>query len=91
MVVGFVILRLDDYIGEEKDWPVYFLWNFMIGTENQGKGYGKQTLDHLVQKCKEKAESIYMSPVHALIKRLIRCISTMVSLILNLWMMGKVC
>ena len=54
VIVGFVMLGLDNYIAEEKDWPVYFLWRFMMGTEYQAKGYGKQTLDHLVQKCKEE-------------------------------------
>lgn len=53
-VVGFVMLGLDNYIAEEKDWPVYFLWRFMIATEHQRKGYGKQTLDLLVKKCKEE-------------------------------------
>ena len=52
-VVGFVMVGLDNHIADEKDWPVYFLWRFMVGTEYQGKGYGKQTLDLLVQKCKE--------------------------------------
>lgn len=54
-VVGFVMLGLDNYIAEEKDWPVYFLWRFMIASEHQRKGYGKQTLDLLVQKCKEES------------------------------------
>ena len=62
VVVGFVMLGLDNYIAEEKDWPVYFLWRFMMGTEYQGKGYGKQTLDHLVQKCKEEGRKyLYVS------------------------------
>ena len=62
VVVGFVMLGLDNYIAEEKDWPVYFLWRFMMGTEYQGKGYGKQTLDLLVQKCKEEARKyLYVS------------------------------
>ena len=49
VVVGFVMLGLDNPIAEEKDWPVYFLWRFMMGTKYQVKGYGKQTLDLLVQ------------------------------------------
>ena len=56
------MLGLDNYIAEEKDWPVYFLWRFMIGTEYQGKGYGKQTLDLIVQKCKEEGRKyLYVS------------------------------
>jgi len=68
VVVGFVMLGLDNPIAEEKDWPVYFLWRFMMGTKYQVKGYGKQTLDLLVQKCKKKQESIFMSPAHVLIQ-----------------------
>ena len=65
VAVGFVMLGLDNYIAEEKDWPVYFLWRFMMGTEYQGKGYGKQTLDLLVQKCKEKGRKyLYVSSTH---------------------------
>lgn len=64
VVVGFVMLGLDNYIAEQKDWPVYFLWRFMMGTEYQGKGYGKQTLDLLVQKCKEEGRKyLYVSCV----------------------------
>lgn len=61
-VIGFVMLGLDNYIADEKDWPVYFLWRFMIATEHQGKGYGKQTLNHLVQKCREEGRKyLYVS------------------------------
>ena len=64
VVVGFVMLGLDNYIAEEKDWPVYFLWRFMMSTEYQGKGYGKQTLNLLVQKCKKEGRKyLYVSCV----------------------------
>jgi diamine N-acetyltransferase len=53
-VVGFVMLGLDNYIAPEEDWPVYFLWRFMVGTEFQGKGYGKEVLDLIVKKCKDE-------------------------------------
>lgn len=53
-IIGFVMLGLDNYIAKEEDWPVYFLWRFMIGGEYQGKGYGKTVLNMLVDKCKEE-------------------------------------
>ncbi len=48
------MLGLDNYIAPEEDWPVYFLWRFMVGTELQGKGYGKEVLDLIVEKCKDE-------------------------------------
>lgn len=53
-VIGFVMLGLDNYMADEHDWPVYYLWRFMIASEFQGQGYGKQVLDLIVQKCKEE-------------------------------------
>ena len=53
-VIGFVMLGLDNYMADKNDWPVYYLWRFMIASEFQGKGYGKQVLDLIVQKCKEE-------------------------------------
>jgi diamine N-acetyltransferase len=41
--VGFVMLHADEEAGE------YFLWRFMIGAEHQGKGYGRQALDRVVE------------------------------------------
>lgn len=61
-IVGFVMLGLDNYIAKEEDWPVYFLWRFMIGGEYQGKGYGKAVLNMLVDKCKaENIRYLYVS------------------------------
>ena len=61
-IIGFVMLGLDNYIAKEEDWPVYFLWRFMIGGEYQGKGYGKAVLNMLVDKCKaEKIRYLYVS------------------------------
>lgn len=53
-VIGFVMLGLDNYMADKNDWPVNYLWRFMIASEFQGKGYGKQVLDLIVQKCKEE-------------------------------------
>lgn len=62
VVVGFAMFDLNNTIGDWKDWSVYFLWRCMIGTEYQGNGYGKQTLDLLVQKCKEEGRKyLYVS------------------------------
>ena len=88
-VVSFVMLGLDNTIAEEKYWPVYFLWRFMMGTKYQVKGYGKQTLDLLVQKCKKKQESIFMSPAHVLMQWPIKCIINMDLKIQDLWMLVK--
>jgi len=41
--VGFVMLY-DDAEAEE-----YFLWRFMIAAEHQGKGYGRQALNRVVE------------------------------------------
>lgn len=40
--VGFVMLDLD----EEK--PEYFLWRFMIDARYQGKGYGKEAMEMVI-------------------------------------------
>ncbi len=40
--VGFVMLDLD----EEK--PEYFLWRFMIDARYQGKGYGKEAIEMVI-------------------------------------------
>lgn len=61
-IIGFAMLGLDNYIAKEEDWPVYFLWRFMIGGEYQGKGYGKAVLNMLVDKCKaENIRYLYVS------------------------------
>lgn len=61
-IIGFVMLGLDNYIAKEEEWPVYFLWRFMIGGEYQGKGYGKAVLNMLVDKCKaENIRYLYVS------------------------------
>lgn len=41
--IGFVMLDLD----ESK--PEYFLWRFMIDARYQGKGYGKEALEMVVE------------------------------------------
>jgi diamine N-acetyltransferase len=41
--VGFVMVYDDPEAGE------YFLWRFMIAAEHQGKGYGRQALDRVVE------------------------------------------
>ena len=91
VVVGFVMLGLDNYIAEEKDWPVYFLWRFMMGTEYQGKDTASKHSTTSFRNAKKRAESISMSPVHALTQCPIKCISTMDLKILALWMMERVC
>lgn len=61
-VVGFVMLGLDNHIADKSDHPVYFLWRFMIGSEFQRKGYGKATVDLVVEKCrKENIRYLYVT------------------------------
>jgi diamine N-acetyltransferase len=40
--VGFVMLYLD------QDKPEYYLWRFMIDKDHQGKGYGRQAMELVV-------------------------------------------
>ncbi len=40
--VGFVMLSVEPEV------PRYFLWQFMIGAEYQGKGYGKRALELVI-------------------------------------------
>ncbi len=61
-VVGFLMLGLDNHIADSKDYPVYFLWRFMIGSLFQNKGYGKQTLDLIIEKCRnENIKYLYVT------------------------------
>jgi len=60
--IGFVMVALSDDEVKEEDQPVYFLWRFMIAKPFQGKGYGKEVLDILVNMCKEnKVKYLYVS------------------------------
>lgn len=60
--VGFLMLKLVDNDIPKTDQPSYYLWRLMISRENQGKGYGKQALDLVIQKCKEdKVKYLYTS------------------------------
>lgn len=62
ILIGFVMLGLDNYLADEIDHPVYFLWRFMIGKDYQSKGYGKQVIDILVEKCRqENINYLYVS------------------------------
>jgi diamine N-acetyltransferase len=62
VLIGFVMLYLNDTEVPEGDQPAHYLWRFMIGGAYQGKGYGKRVLDLLVQKCREeKIKTLYLS------------------------------
>lgn len=61
-VIGFLMLGLDNYIADPNDYPVYFLWRFMIGSKFQNKGYGKQALNQVIEKCRnENIKFLYVS------------------------------
>ncbi len=62
--IGFVMLDL--YIDEipEQEQPSLYLWRFMIARQWQGKGYGKQVLDMIVNYFqKQGARTMYTSCV----------------------------
>lgn len=60
--IGFIMLALwDDDIPKE-DWPAYYLWRFMMAKDYQQKGYGKQALDLILEKCKkDQIKCLYTS------------------------------
>ncbi|PKK98726.1 MAG: GNAT family N-acetyltransferase [Tenericutes bacterium HGW-Tenericutes-2] len=61
--IGFIMLDLnpDDIPNNEK---AYYLWRYMIAFDYQGKGYGKEVLDLIVNKCKEdQKDFLYTSCV----------------------------
>jgi diamine N-acetyltransferase len=60
--IGFIMVALwDDDIPKE-DLPAYYLWRFMIAKDYQQKGYGKQALDLLKEKCKkDNIKTLYTS------------------------------
>ncbi len=62
--IGFIMLDL--YIDEipESEQPAIYLWRFMIARQWQGKGYGKQVLDKIVNYFqKQGARTMYTSCV----------------------------
>lgn len=61
-LIGFLMLGLDNFIADEKDWPVYFLWRFMIAQPYQNQGYGKKIIDKVISKCRrEGINHLYVS------------------------------
>ncbi|HNS49652.1 MAG TPA: GNAT family N-acetyltransferase [Anaerolineae bacterium] len=42
-LVGFVMLY------DDPDEPEYYLWRFMIATPHQGKGFGRQTIERMIE------------------------------------------
>jgi diamine N-acetyltransferase len=47
--VGFILLHYGSDYDDGIDCPGAFLWRLMISGEQQGKGYGKEALDYLVE------------------------------------------
>ncbi len=58
--VGFIMVDTSEVIEDEsdpeKDRPMngWFLWRFMMAASEQGRGYGRQALDILVDMMREK-------------------------------------
>ena len=60
--IGFLMLSFNPTDIPDEDQPSMHLWRFMIARDYQNKGYGKQVLDMLIQKCKvEKRKTLYLS------------------------------
>lgn len=60
--IGFMMVKTQDDDIPAEDQQGYFLWRFMIDRKFQNKGYGKQALDLLMDKCrKDNIKSLYVS------------------------------
>lgn len=61
-VIGFIMLELHAEEIPDYNKPGHYIWRFMIGKPYQNKGYGKQVLSLIVDKCKnEGMKSLYVS------------------------------
>jgi diamine N-acetyltransferase len=49
--VGFVMLY------DDADKPIYFLWRLMIATPHQGKGFGRQAVERLIEYVETRPEA----------------------------------
>jgi len=60
--IGFIMLHINPTEVPSEDQPALYLWRLMIAKDYQNKGYGKQVLDILIQKCRdEKKKTLYLS------------------------------
>ena len=60
--IGFIMLHINPTEASAEDQPAMYLWRLMIAKDYQNKGYGKQVLDMLIQKCRdEKKKTLYLS------------------------------
>ena len=60
--IGFIMLHINPTEVSAEDQPALYLWRLMIAKDYQNKGYGKQVLDMLIQKCRdEKKKTLYLS------------------------------
>ncbi len=60
--IGFIMLHTNPTDLPKEDQPALYLWRLMIARDYQNKGYGKQVLDLLIQKCRdEKKKTLYLS------------------------------
>ena len=51
LVIGFVMIRFN------KEFNNYFIWQFMIDEKYQGKGYGKQAMNRVLEWIKSDGKS----------------------------------
>jgi len=60
--IGFLMLHVNPTDVPSEDQPALYLWRFMIARDYQNKGYGRQVLDMLIQKCKdEHKKTLYLT------------------------------
>ena len=57
LVIGFVMIRFN------KEFNNYFIWQFMIDEKYQGKGYGKQSMNRVLEwiKCDGKSNEVVIT------------------------------
>lgn len=60
--IGFIMLRLRLSNIKVEDQPAYYLWRMMIAKPYQNKGYGKQVIEAIIEKCKADQQAyLYVS------------------------------
>ena len=61
-IIGFLMLELNAEEIPPYNQPGHYIWRFMIGKPYQKKGYGKQVISLIIDKCREEGmKSLYVS------------------------------
>lgn len=60
--IGFIMLHLRLSDIKEEDQPAYYIWRMMMAKPYQNKGYGKQVIEAIIEKCKADQQAyLYVS------------------------------